>query len=87
MYTFKGWDIETKSKAELIVISDKNDKNFVVFDEERDPLIWIRPSEYGEGVAIDKLGWGATFDVLYEEKKIILTYTDPSLDDEEEDEE
>lgn len=83
MYTFKSWNIEIKSKANLHVISDKNDTSFVVFDEERDCLLWIRSSEYGNGIAFDKMGWGITVDVLHDDKKIIITYSDPSLDDEE----
>ena len=83
MYTFKGWNIEIKSETKLDVINDKGDNHYVVFDEDRDPVLWIRPSEYGDGLAIDKMGWGITFDVLHDAKKIIVTYTDPSLDDDE----
>ena len=87
MCTFKGWNIEIKSKTDLIVVNDKNEAYFVIFDEERDPLLWIRPSKYGEGVTFDKMGWGISVDVLYEQQQIIITYTDPSLDDEEDEDE
>ncbi|MED4531631.1 hypothetical protein ABET51_16105 [Metabacillus fastidiosus] len=73
MYKFRGWVIETKMERPLQVVIDKEESNLIMFDEDKDLFLWIYPSEFGEGLAFEKMNWATQFHILPDEKKIIVT--------------
>lgn len=44
-----------------------------MYDHDKDLYLWICPSEFGEGLAFEKMGWATQFHILPDEKKIIVT--------------
>lgn len=73
-YDFKGWNLVIQvPQRKLNVIIDREEKNVIIFDEDKDLFAWIYPSTFGEGLTFEKMSWSAQFHVLHEEKKIIIT--------------
>lgn len=71
-YVFRGWDIVINSGQQLRVIIDKDEKNLIIFDEDKDLFGWIYPSDFGNGFGMEKMSWSCSFHVLPDEKKIIV---------------
>lgn len=67
-----GWSIETNVNIKLNVVIDKDEKHLIMFDEDKDLFAWITPSEFGEGLALEKMSWSTQFHILPEEKKMII---------------
>ncbi|MFX3624812.1 MAG: hypothetical protein ACE3JP_12455 [Ectobacillus sp.] len=72
MYQFRGWTIEVKMEQTLREMVDKEENNFILFDEEKDIFLWISASEFGEGFSFQKMNWTTQFNVLPLEKKIVI---------------
>ncbi|WP_087974953.1 hypothetical protein [Oceanobacillus rekensis] len=64
MYKFRGWTIETKVEKTLQVIIDKEESKLIMFDEDKDLFLWTYPSEFGEGLAFEKMNWATQFHIL-----------------------
>lgn len=78
MYKFCGWTIETNVNIKLNVVIDKDEKHLIIFDEDKDLFAWITPSEFGEGLALEKMSWATQFHILPEEKKMIIRSSEKS---------
>lgn len=73
MNKFRGWTIEIKSDQITQVIVDKEENNLMMFDEDKDVVLWVSASEFGEGIVFEKLFWQTQVHLLPTEKKIIVT--------------
>ncbi|WP_342048034.1 hypothetical protein [Bacillus sp. OTU530] len=72
MYHFRDWTIEVQMEKTLEGMVDKEENNFILFDEEKDVFLWISSSKFGEGFSFQKINWTTQFNVLPLEKKIII---------------